>query len=418
MLAQVFQIITLVMGAILSVAFFYQIAYLFVPILVRRKRRKVMEVKQHKYAILIAARNEEKVIGHLLESIRNQKYPSELITPFVVADNCTDATAQIAREGGAQVFERFNTEQVGKGYALNYLLGQIEENGGLDRFDAFLIFDADNVLLPDYVMQMNKVCNEGYQAFTGYRNTKNFGSSWASAGHGIWYLHDSCHLSQSRMRLGFSCAVTGTGFGFTRELLRQMGGWNYFTLTEDIEFSTWCCVRGIQIAYCHDAILFDEQPVKLKQSWRQRTRWAQGGIQVTMRYTKEYGKGLKKGGKVAWSTFEAITLSLWGLGFAFLSGAMGFAASVFTAGVLGAVIAAAVGMAGTYVSMAAMAAWTLLTERKRVRATTWQKIKGILSFPLYILTWLPISVFAIFRKFEWTPIEHTEAISVSSLEEM
>ncbi len=416
MVAQVFQIITAVMAAILSIIFFYQVAYLFVPILVRKKRSKRGVAAEHSYAVLIAARNEEKVIGHLLDSIRNQKYPAEKITTFVVADNCTDATAEIARQAGAIVYERFNKEQVGKGYAINHLLTKIDEDYGWDNFDAYMIFDADNVLMPDYFYQMNKLCDEGYQAFTGYRNTKNFGSSWISAGHGIWYLHDSCHLSQSRMRLGLACAVTGTGFGFTKELLKEMGGWNYFTLTEDIEFSTWCCVRGIRIGYCHDAILFDEQPVKLIQSWRQRTRWAQGGIQVTLRYTKDYGKGLKKGGWVGWSTFEAITLSLWGLGFGFLCGVMGLLTGIMSAGVIGGILGTILGIGGTFLSMMAMAAWTMFTERKRIYATTWQKIKGLFSFPLYVLTWLPISVLSLFRKFEWVPIEHTEAISVDALE--
>lgn len=416
MVAQIFQIITMVLGAIVTLAFAYQAAYLFVPFLVRKKRGKRGVPAEHSYAILIAARNEEKVIGHLLDSIRNQKYPSDKITTFVVADNCTDATAEIARQAGAIVYERFNKEQIGKGYAINYLLSKIDEDYGWDSFEAYMIFDADNVLKPDYIRQMNRLCDEGYQAFTGYRNTKNFGSSWISAGHGIWYLHDSCHLSQSRMRLGLACAVTGTGFGFTRELLKEMGGWNYFTLTEDIEFSTWCCVRGIRIGYCHDAILFDEQPVKLIQSWRQRTRWAQGGIQVTLRYTKEYGKGLKKGGWIGWSTFEAITLSLWGLGLAFLSGALGLITGIMTAGVWGGVLGSVLGIVGTYFSMMAMAAWTMFTERKRIRATTGQKTKGLFSFPLYVLTWVPISFLSLFRKFEWVPIEHTEAISVDALE--
>lgn len=418
MFADILQTVTMVLLAILSVAFFYQVAYLFVPVLLGKKRiKRKPQPKQHRFAILIAARNEEKVIGHLLDSIHMQKYPQNLITTYVVADNCTDSTARIAAENGAIVYERFDTQQVGKGYALNYLLDRIEEEGGQDRFDAFMVFDADNVLMPDYFAQMNRLVDEGYQAFTGYRNTKNFGSSWISAGYGIWYLHDSCHLSKSRMRLGLSCAVTGTGFGFTTSLLKKMDGWNYFTLTEDIEFSTWCAVRGIRIGYCHDAILFDEQPVTLRQSWRQRTRWAQGGIQVTFKYTKEYPKGLAKGGSVAWSTFEAITLSLWGLGFAFLCGVLSFVSATVNGGVFAAVISSVVALGGTYLSMAAMAAWTLVTEWKRIRATTGKKIMSIFCFPLYVLTWMPISILAIFRKFEWTPIEHTEAVSLSALEE-
>ena len=84
--------------------------------------------------------------------------------------------------------------------------------------------------------------------------------------------------------------------------------------------------------------------------------------------------------------------------------------------VVGGVVGTLVGIGGTFLSMMAMAAWTMFTERKRIYATTWQRIKGLFSFPLYVLTWLPISVLAVFRKFEWVPIEHTEAISVDALE--
>jgi len=95
----------------------------------KRKRKKhTLPRKLHKYAVLIAARNEQAVIGELIRSIKNQKYPKWLVDVFVVADNCTDNTAQRAREAGAIVYERFNQNHKGKGYALNYLLGEIAKN--------------------------------------------------------------------------------------------------------------------------------------------------------------------------------------------------------------------------------------------------------------------------------------------------
>ena len=184
--------------------------------------RKFKEAKQnHKYAILVAARNEETVIGNLVDSINKQDYPRELVTVFVVADNCTDNTAKIARELGAICYERFDPEHRTKGYALQFLVENIRRDYGIDSFEGYFIFDADNLLKEDYITRMNESFDAGQKIITSYRNTKNFGSSWVAAGHGIWYLHDSCHLSQSRMRLGLACAVTGTGFGFTKELLEE-----------------------------------------------------------------------------------------------------------------------------------------------------------------------------------------------------
>lgn len=236
----------------------YQLLYLLIPMF--RKPASHPDAPPKRYAVLIAARNEETVLPYLLDSIAAQDYPASCVTTYVVADNCTDRTAQVAQEHGARVFQRFNTEKIGKGYALTDLLRQIDLWDRLESYDAFMVFDADNLLNKDYVNQINKLCAAGFPAFCGYRNSKNYGDNRISAGYGLWYIHESTHMNRSRMALGSCCAVSGTGFGFTRELLTKMGGWNYFTLTEDIEFGTWCATHGIRIGYCHDAVLYDEQP--------------------------------------------------------------------------------------------------------------------------------------------------------------
>lgn len=394
--------------------YFYQVVYLLLPLI--RKLRNPQNETPHRYAILIAARNEEEVLPYLLDSIRSQDYPAELVTTYVVADNCTDRTAQVARSHGAVVYERFNTERVGKGYAINYLLGCIDRNGDLDRHDAFVIFDADNLLDSGYIREINKVCAAGYEAFCGFRNTKNFGGNWLSSGYGIWYLHDSTHLNRSRMILGTSCAVSGTGFGFTRQLLERMGGWNYFTLTEDIEFNTWCATRGVRIGYSHDAILYDEQPENFGISWRQRTRWTQGGIQVSLKYGLDLLRGIFRGGRAGYASFETATLSLWGYGLSAVSGVLTVLVTALTGGMLGLGMALVMAVLGTYTSMFAMGALTLLLEWKRIHATKKQKIRSLFTFPFFMFTFLPIAATAIFRKFQWTPIKHSVAIPVKQFQ--
>ena len=405
--------LSLFLVTLTTICYLYQIVYLIVPFF--EKRRKHKPVRLHRFAILIAARNEEAVLPHLLESIRNQGYPAELLDTYVVADNCTDRTAEVARAHGAQVFQRFNKQQVGKGYALNFLLKQIDGNVGLDQYDAFLVFDADNLLEPDYVAQINQTYSDGYEAFCGYRNTKNFGGNWLSAGYGIWYLHDSTHLNRSRMLLGTTCAVTGTGFGFTRALLERCGGWHFFTLTEDIEFNTWCATHGVRIGYCHDAILYDEQPENFRQSWRQRTRWTQGGLQVSVKYAKELFLGLFRGGRTAYASFEMATLSMWGYGMSALSCGMTLLVTFLAERWIGIAMALVMALVGTYFSMLLIGGLTLLTEWKRIRATTAQKIGAAFAFPLFMITFVPISVTALFRKFQWQPISHTVAISTAQL---
>ena len=397
-----------------TVCYFYQIVYLILPLI--KKQRPLESKERRRYAILIAARNEEAVLPYLLESIRQQDYPAELLTTFVVADNCTDQTAEVACSGGARVFCRFNKKEIGKGYALNFLLQQIDSNEGLDIYDAFLIFDADNLLMPDYVTQINKVCCNGYDAFCGYRNSKNFGANWISQGYALWYLHDSCHLNQSRMLLGTTCAVNGTGFGFTRQLLERMGGWNFFTLTEDIEFSTWCATQGIRIGYCRDAMVFDEQPENFIQSWRQRTRWTQGGIQVSFRYAPDLLKGLFRGPRTAYASFETATLSLWGYGMGVICCGMTLLVTFLAERWLGLGKAISLGIAGSYCSMFLIGGLTLITEWHRIRATTGKKIQSLFTFPLFMMTFIPIALTAVFRKFQWQPITHTVAISTGELQ--
>lgn len=408
-----FRQLSLILAILTTVCNCYQMFYLFIP-LFKRKRPLQKDVLR-RYAILIAARNEEAVLPHLLQSIRDQDYPAELISVFVVADNCTDATADVARAGGATVYTRFNKQRVGKGYAINYLFEHIQRDFNLEDFDAFLIFDADNLLKSDYITQMNRLPSEGYEAFCGYRNTKNFGTNWITSGYGIWYLHESSHMNRSRYTIGSCCSVNGTGFGFTRSLYERLGGWNFFTLTEDIEFNNWCATHGVKIGYCHDAIVYDEQPLTFRQSWKQRTRWAQGGYQVSFRYVRPLFRSLFKGGWVGYSCFELATLSLWGYiltGITCISSAL---LSVLAEGWTGIAFAMIMAFAGTYGSMFAMAAWTLILEWPRIAATTGQKIRSAFTFPFYMMTYAPIGICAMFQKFEWAPIEHTVAISTSEL---
>lgn len=405
------QSVTGILVTLLGICYFYQILYLFIPVLARKKKHQQPE-KQNRYAILVCARNEEAVIGNLLDSIRSQDYPGS-ITPFVMADNCTDNTARVAREHGATVFTRFNQKQVGKGYTLAELLRRI---GDLSQFDAFLIFDADNVLKKDYVRQMNQVVSQGYPAFCGYRNTKNFGSNWLTRCYGVWYLHESVHLNRSRMALGTSCIVSGTGFGFTRELIEQLGGWHYFTLTEDIEFSTWCATQGIVIGYCHDAICYDEQPTSFRQSWRQRTRWTQGGIQIAFKYPVELLRGLFQGGRTTYASFEAITLSMWGYGVSAICSGTALLTTFLSERWLGLAESLVFAAAGTYCSLLLIGAWTVITEWSRIRATRREKVLSIFQFPLFLISYLPIAVTAMFRKFQWAPIHHTAVRTVQELE--
>ena len=170
--------INFVIAVIFFVCYTYQFLYIPVPWL--RKARPHGPAKDNRYAVLICARNESAVIADLIGSLRSQTYDQSLLHIFVLADNCTDDTSDIARSAGATVYERFNNVQVGKGYALQTLLGHLEQDYPAG-FDGYFVFDADNILDPDYIAAMNRTFSQGHDIVTSYRNSKNYGDNWISA---------------------------------------------------------------------------------------------------------------------------------------------------------------------------------------------------------------------------------------------
>lgn len=204
----VVELINFIIMCLFFVCYSYQ--FFYIPVSLLGKHRPHSAVKIHRYAILIAARNEREVIGQLIDSVRAQDYPAELIDIFVAADNCTDDTALIARSHGAVVYERQNRELCGQGICPRFLLSEIGRRADGD-YDGFFVLDADNILSPDYISEMNKTFSDGYEIVTSYRNSKNYGDNWISAGYALWFLREARYLNNARMLLGSSCAVSGTG---------------------------------------------------------------------------------------------------------------------------------------------------------------------------------------------------------------
>ena len=214
------EIINFAIMCLFFVCYMYQ--FLYIPISWFAAKKPAPPAGAHRFAVLIAARNEQEVIGNLIDSIKAQDYPEKLIKIFVVADNCTDATARVARSRGAAVFERRDPERRGKGYALDYLLREMKLLHQ-EYFDGYIVLDADNVLAPDFVARMNETFSAGYDIVTCYRNSKNYGDNWISAGYALWFLRESRYLNAARMALGSSCGVSGTGFLFSAAVLEAQG---------------------------------------------------------------------------------------------------------------------------------------------------------------------------------------------------
>ncbi len=414
-LIEILRMVNFTVAVLFTLCYAYQFLYLPIPMLKRDKPHR--PVQYHNYAVLISARNEEAVLGHLLQSLRRQDYPEEYMTIFVVADNCSDTTAQVARQHGAVVYERFDHNHVGKGYALNYLLRQISRDYG-PVFDGYFVFDADNLLQPDYITQMNRTFCDGYGIVTSYRNSKNFGDNWISAGYALWFLREAEQLNHARMLLGTSCAVSGTGFLFSRQVLEYHGGWNFFLLTEDIEFTIASVLAGYTVGYCKDAMLFDEQPMTFRQSWRQRMRWAKGYLQVFRVYGGELLTGIFRGKGFACFDMAMAIMPAIALTVVALIANLGTAALCILAGqsLIPALWSVGEMLCNTYLLLLLVGSAATVTQWNQIRASTGKKILYTLTFPIFMMTYIPISFSALFCKVEWKPIEHKRAMSLAELQ--
>ncbi|MBR4556316.1 MAG: glycosyltransferase family 2 protein [Clostridiales bacterium] len=415
------RIINFIITVIFALCYTYQFVYVPISLWMQHKDRKkkapaVQADEQLKhYAVLISARNEEQVIGQLLNSINNQTYKGD-VTTFVMADNCTDDTYGEALRHGAVAYTRTSTTQIGKGYAMEALIKNIQKDYP-EGFDGFFVFDADNILTPNYIEEMHKCHLEGNEAITSYRNIKNYGDNWISSGYGLWFLRETMYLNYTRYKIGASAAISGTGFFFSNSVLKDIGGWPFHLLTEDIEFTINRVCKGRKIAFCRTAVFYDEQPTSLKQSITQRMRWARGYIQVFRHYGKDLISEIFRG------NFSAFDMAM-NIMPAFLLTALSITCNL-TYGIIGAIAGGDVTIAlysmfetvfNACALLFVLGSITLITEWKNIHARPSRKIFSAFSFPIFMLTYIPIAFTAMFVNPGWKPIQHKATTSALTSE--
>lgn len=220
--------------------------------LCKRKMQK-SSTTQRRFAVLIAARNEESCIAGLIESLLAQNYPSELFDIWVLPNNCTDHTADAARHAGGKVLE-MPTSIHSKGAALQYAANTLLH--GSRYYDAFCVFDADNEVDPAFLSEMNQALSRS--AIVKSRIlAKNRMQAGISACYEIYFCTANHFLNRAREALGLSARVIGTGFAIRRDLLEALGGFPCCTLAEDAELYAACLTHGVRIGYCESAVTYE-----------------------------------------------------------------------------------------------------------------------------------------------------------------
>ncbi len=379
----------------------------------KNMRKKL--IKKHKpktkFAVLIASRNEEMVIGNLVKSLKQQNYPEDLFEVYVIPNNCTDDTEKAAKKAGAKII-KCTVPTKSKGEVLKFTFEKLSKNKDID---AYLIFDADNVVHPDFLARMNDAYVEGTRVAQCFRDSKNPSDNWISGSYSIFYWIQNFFFDKSRMQINGSPLINGTGFMVAKEVIDTMG-FNTVTLTEDIEFTAQCALNGIKIKFVEDAITYDEQVVEFSASWKQRKRWSMGNIQCFKQYSSSLFKTFIKTGNIACLDmllsftapfiqvltciltfllfiFRLINLHLYDI-FAYM---YSWGIFYFLLGYLFNVI---------------INIFVVVYNKKNVK----EIMSGILLFTLFMLTWIPINFICIFKKdLAWEPIKHNRSIDIDEV---
>ena len=224
----------------------------------KKRKKKMVSDKKHKFAILIPCRNEEQVIRSLIESIKKLDYPEYLFDYYAIPNNCTDNTKEEAKKAGAKIIE-IDKPVKSKGEVLKYTFDYLRTS----NYDAYVIFDADNVVHKSFLKAMNDTLNEGYLVAQGFRDAKNPSDNYLTGSYTMFYYLQNIFYNNSRMVLKRSAAINGTGFCIKKCVIDEYG-FPVKTLTEDSEFTGICALNNIKIAFARDAITYDEHPTSFK----------------------------------------------------------------------------------------------------------------------------------------------------------
>ena len=395
--------------------FIYGLYNLAIGLLGYRKHKSFPQAApKHRFAAVVAARNEGVVIGHLIDTLKSQNYPTELLDVYVLPNNCTDNTEEEARNHGAEIYHCTKSVK-SKGAALEQFFDHTFEHN--DIYDAFCIFDADNLVDPGFFSAMNNALCSGEKIAQGYRDSKNPNDSWISGCQSIFYWTLNRFMNLAKTSMGMSAALNGTGFMVSREVL-QNGGFRTFSMTEDIEFTTQSIMKGYRVAWVPDALTFDEHPLDSQTSWKQRKRWSTGTVQCFNHYAPLLWKNYKETKNwcamdmiiylsapfvqvltAMYSACSFVILSLLYVNTQVLSDALLFALFFSIGGVLTSFV---------------FTALVVRLERHKLK-----QVKGasFFSFWFFLFSWVFINIVCFIKPIDkWEPILHTNGVNFSQLQ--
>ncbi len=416
----VLDIINYIFMAILGLGFLPQIIYVLLFFLKPKRYPKAKEF--HKVAIFIPARNESATIENTVKSMFKQNYPTDKYTVYVVADNCDDNTAELARSAGARVFERFDDERRSRGWALDYGTRlALEEDPNIEFF---VMFDADNVAHCNYLSKMNDAFESGVQFARGYANSKNIDYNTTSAISGIYYLRDSRLCCQSRSALGLDQQLMGPGMMISAEFIKERG-FDAHSISEDAEFTYNRMLEGKRTQYVDEAIYYEEQPTKMKDVFNRNIRFGYGLNRLFFNHGfRMLGKFFTTGRSSYVDMFLqllfipiSLICCIWipiYYGFTLVEAIVMFSTNprmLYEWLKLAAIALSCI----FYLPFVLQALFVVLLERKKLKCKPSKLIFACLVFPLYMIVYLiSIAIGTLTRKPKWKQINHHVTVDLDT----
>lgn len=368
---------------------------------------------QKKFCVLIAARNESNVIGRLLKSFKEQNYSKDKFDVYVIVEDPNDKTVEITKSFGYIPFVRKDLSKVGKGYALDECIQEIFASN--KDYDIMTIVDADNIVAPNFLEEFNNAFCYGYPVGHAYHRQLNEGGNWLADCSTLTFAGMNTFQNKARTMMGRNIIMSGSGLYLDFNIIKELGGWTFTTLTEDYEFSIYCAIHNIRTAYIPTTYYYDEQATTLSQSRKQRVRWIKGYTQVNKIYGKEIKKDLFKNttninskldftigvvpnalyvaGLLLFEIFNAITTIV----LAIMQNPLCFTTLKNFIGTLLIV----------YIILQMYTILQLSAEKDNLPYSFKNKVNIVMMNPIYICLYVPFAIEAFLRKnVGWTPIKH------------
>lgn len=378
---------------------------IFLFFLGRKKHAKPVnrEKRKYHYCILIPARDESTVIEDLLKSIQNQTKQISFKDVYIIVESDKDKTVEIAEKYEANIFVRKRLELQRKGYALDECIKSILDQG--KSYDAYFIFDADDILDKNFIEKMDQSYQAGYMACTGYRDVKNGNDNVISACSALTFTMINTIGNRYKNSHNQNITLSGTGYFIAKELIEEWSGFPFHTLTEDYQQSLYLLIEGYSTHYNEEAIFYDEQPTDMHTSIQQRIRWIRGYLDSRRMYhnmmKEKIGKDILKKYYLIPKYFGIKPLLLIIIGIVLGVFTQMNLTSTLKNGILIFLV--------VYLLLFLVTVFMIYLEKGRISISREMKIKAFFFNPLFLASYLYCAVVAITRKtIVWTKIEHNK----------